>query len=67
MREKYDLYEESGVLEYWVIFPSEQVLQRYILNEHGVYQAARPNVADDKVGIGFLDGFELDVAEIFNI
>ncbi|MCC7246641.1 MAG: Uma2 family endonuclease [Saprospiraceae bacterium] len=65
MRDKYDLYQEAGVLEYWVVFPSEQVLQRYLLDENGIYQAARPNVQDDKVGITFLPGFELDVTEIF--
>lgn len=65
LRDKYDLYQEAGVLEYWVVFPSEQVLQRYLLDEHGIYQAARPNVQDDKVGITFLPGFELDVTEIF--
>lgn len=65
MREKYELYQEAGVLEYWVVFPSEQVLQRYILDSNGIYQAARPNVQDDKVGITFLDGFELDVTELF--
>jgi len=65
MREKYDLYEEAGVLEYWVVFPSEQVLQRYILNEQGIYQAQRPDVQGDHVGLGFLPGFSLNVEEIF--
>jgi Uma2 family endonuclease len=65
MREKYELYQESGVLEYWVVFPTEQVLQRYLLNEHGIYQAERPNVPDDVVGITFLEGFGLNVTELF--
>ena len=65
MREKYDLYQETGVTEYWVVFPSEQVLQRYRLNEAGIYQAQLPNVEGDVVGISFLAGFELKVGEIF--
>lgn len=65
MRDKYDLYQEAGVTEYWVVFPSEQVLQRYILNDEGIYQAQRPDVEGDMVGITFLPGFELNVAEIF--
>jgi Uma2 family endonuclease len=65
MRDKYDLYQEAGVTEYWVVFPSEQVLQRYILNEQNIYQAQRPDVAGDLVGITFLPGFELKVEEIF--
>jgi Uma2 family endonuclease len=65
MRDKYELYEAAGVLEYWVVFPSEQVLQRYILNEAGIYQAQLPNVQGDIVGITFLPGFGLDVEEVF--
>jgi Uma2 family endonuclease len=65
MREKYELYQEAGVLEYWVVFPSEQVLQRYLLNESGIYQAQLPNVQDDLVEIAFLPGFQLNVTEIF--
>jgi Uma2 family endonuclease len=66
MREKYELYQEAGVKEYWVVFPSEQVLQRYILNEsNGIYEAQLPNVQGDLVGISFLPGFELDVEEVF--
>jgi Uma2 family endonuclease len=47
------------------VFPSEQVLQRYILNEAGIYQAQLPNVQGDIVGITFLPGFGLDVEEVF--
>ena len=65
MRDKYQLYQESGVLEYWVVFPSEQVLQRYLLNEQGIYQAQLPNVEGDMVGITFLPGFEMAVGELF--
>ncbi len=65
MRDKYELYQEAGVTEYWVVFPSEQVLQRYILDEKGIYQAQLPNVEGDIVGVTFMPGFGLDVAEVF--
>jgi Uma2 family endonuclease len=65
MREKYDLYQEAEVLEYWVVYPSEQVLQRYILDASGIYQAQRPDVQGDFPGISFLPDFQLNVEEIF--
>lgn len=65
MREKYELYQEAGVKEYWVVFPSEQVLQRYLLHDSGIYQAQLPNIQGDFVEIGFLPGFQLNVSEIF--
>ena len=65
MRDKYELYQESGVTEYWVVFPSEQVLQRYILNADGIYQPQLPNVDGDVVSVTFLPEFALMVSEIF--
>ncbi len=65
MRDKYELYEEAGVQEYWVIFPDERLLQRYILDEKATYQAQRPNVQGDLVAISFLEGFTLDLDELF--
>ncbi|GAB4493032.1 MAG: Uma2 family endonuclease [Raineya sp.] len=35
MKIKYALYEEAGVQEYWIVFPSEYVLQQFVLNEKG--------------------------------
>ncbi|MGF1533551.1 MAG: Uma2 family endonuclease, partial [Bernardetiaceae bacterium] len=37
MKIKYALYEESGVREYWIVFPSEQVLQQFVLDEKNRY------------------------------
>lgn len=65
LRDKYDLYQEAGILEYWVLFPSGQVLQRYVLNREGLYEAQRPDVEGDTVGIHFLPRFDLNVGEIF--
>jgi Uma2 family endonuclease len=47
------------------LYLSEQVLQRYLLNESGIYQAQLPNVQGDLVEIAFLPGFQLNVTEIF--
>jgi Uma2 family endonuclease len=65
MREKYEIYQEAGITEYWVIFPNEMILQRYILGPEKRYVAQGPNVADDKVGITFLPSFSLSLEEIF--
>ncbi len=64
MRDKFEIYQEAGVKEYWVVFASEQVLQRYILIKNK-YVPQLPNVQGDKVGITFLNGFELVVDEVF--
>ena len=66
MRDKYDLYQESGVKEYWVVFAEEEILQRYILNKKGIYEGQRPNVFGDEVGITFLEGFVAKVEDLFS-
>ena len=38
MQIKYALYAESGVSEYWLIYPYEQAVYQFVLNEQGIYQ-----------------------------
>lgn len=35
---KFDLYEDSGVTEYWIVFPGEKSVAAYVLDENGRYQ-----------------------------
>jgi Uma2 family endonuclease len=37
LNEKYNLYEENGVREYWVVFPDSNIINQYVLQD-GVYQ-----------------------------
>ena len=51
---KFDLYEESGILEYWVVNPSEEtVLVNVLVN--GKYKTLRPIVDDYIVSHRFPD------------
>lgn len=45
LKTKFDLYEESGVLEYWVVNPSEETVLVNVL-ENGTYRTLRPVVDD---------------------
>jgi len=31
--DKYKIYQEAGVKEYWIVFPKDQVVNRYVLKE----------------------------------
>lgn len=37
LSEKKALYEESGVREYWVVFPEAEMVERYVLDENGFF------------------------------
>lgn len=64
LKNKYDIYEEAGVKEYWVVSPQDETFVRHTL-ENGRYVPARTMVAGDLVTTPILPGFELDLAKIF--
>ena len=64
---KYDLYEEFGVKEYWVVYPDEQSLVRYILNKKGKFVSEeRALTFGDKITTSILPGFELALDDVFH-
>jgi Uma2 family endonuclease len=65
MKIKYALYEESGVKEYWVVFPSEYVLQQFILNENGKYQLKDSFTEDEIFNAHIFPDLQINLAEIF--
>ena len=61
---KYEVYEASGVKEYWIIHPDERTLLIYTL-EGAKYQPSRLFTLGDRVKSQALTGFELDLDEVF--
>jgi Uma2 family endonuclease len=61
---KYEVYQESGVKEYWVIHPTEQTLLIYTLI-NGTYQPSGLFVAGDIIESTSIAGFKLNLEEIF--
>jgi Uma2 family endonuclease len=64
LKNKYEVYEESGVKEYWVVSPQDETFAMYTLVD-GAYKASRLLVAGDIVSSSVLEGFTLDLAELF--
>ncbi len=64
LQNKYEVYEENGVLEYWIIHPSVQTFFRYSLVENR-YQASRLLTTGDEVTTPILPGFVLNLDELF--
>ncbi len=65
MKTKYALYEECGVKEYWIIFPSEQVIQQFILNEQGKYELKNSFAEDELFNAHIFPDLQIDLAEVF--
>jgi Uma2 family endonuclease len=64
LKDKFEVYEEAGVKEYWVIHPNEQTLLIFSLVE-GRYQASRLFTSGDHVTSACLPGFALNLEDIF--
>ncbi|MEX2591361.1 MAG: Uma2 family endonuclease [Anditalea sp.] len=61
---KYEVYEESGVKEYWIFHPEEQTLLVYTLN-NAKYVPSKLFTLGDMVSSGCIEGFHLDLEELF--
>jgi len=64
MKYKFELYESSGVKEYWIVQPNEKLVFVYHL-ENGQYVNHRPLILSDTLQSKILSGFELELSKIF--
>lgn len=61
---KFDLYEECGVREYWIVFPGEKTVAVYAL-ENGEYCRAGEYYTPGPIPVLTLPGFALEWSEVF--
>jgi Uma2 family endonuclease len=65
LHEKFNLYEESGVKEYWVVYPKVQGLTVFLLQENGKFDEGTSYEFTGKVPVATLKGLEIDLEELF--
>jgi Uma2 family endonuclease len=66
VRTKFNLYQEAGVPEYWLINPEEENLVQYVLNDKGKYSHGTMYAAGDTITSPALNGCSIEVAAFFN-
>ena len=68
MRTKFDLYEESGVKEYWVVYPRSGVTV-FLLQDDGKYDNGTTYdiiyMPDAKIPVHTVEGLEIGLKELF--
>ena len=66
LRQKFDVYQQSKVKEYWVVDPIAGTVLVYTLNSKGKFEGLlKPYVKTDKVKPKTLPGLTIDLAEVF--
>ena len=63
---KFDLYEEAGVQEYWVVFPGEKTILTYVLDANGRYQIAAEYAEPGPMPVATLPGLAVEWSEVFD-
>jgi Uma2 family endonuclease len=64
METKFELYEEAGVLEYWIVGLGDETTTVFDLKENK-FQFRKIYSNDDKVPMGIFTDFSLDMTEVF--
>ena len=64
--EKFALYEESGVKEYWIVYPLDKVIQVFLLQETGKYDEGAMYERTGKVPVHIFDNHPVDLEDIFD-
>lgn len=65
LKNKYEVYEEAGVLEYWIFHPAEKTFLRYMLDENKKFKLSHFLTLGDTVTTPILPAFSLSLDEVF--
>ena len=65
LKEKYLLYEQAHLPEYWIVNPVDGVISVFCLNDDGVFETTKPYVREETIKSITLPGLEIVIEEIF--
>lgn len=65
MREKFRVYEEAGVREYWLVNPGDKTVLVYVLDEAGIFIGLAPVTLEDPLRASIFPELVIDLREVF--
>ena len=67
LTEKFEIYQEAGIPEYWIIHPHECTVIAYFLNEKNKYESkqVRPFTIGEQVPVTVFPDFEISLENVF--
>ncbi len=65
IHEKYRLYQEHKVKQYWIVHPREETIIVFSLDKKGEYGKPDMYTAEDKIEVSIFKDFTLDLGEVF--
>ncbi len=65
MTYKYELYEEAGVLEYWLVNPTDKTILIYVLKD-GIFVGQQPLIEESTIKSPLFPQLDFTLSELFN-
>lgn len=65
VKDKFELYEEVGVLEYWIASIEDETVLVYRLKDNQYQADRRPYTKGDTIRVGIFEDFSIPVDDIF--
>ncbi|MEQ9299747.1 MAG: Uma2 family endonuclease [Cyclobacteriaceae bacterium] len=65
MKEKFEVYEETGVREYWLVNPLDKNVIIYTLSHNGLYQGQKPVLEDENLTSYIFPEMSIPLDEVF--
>lgn len=62
---KYNLYQEAGVREYWIVSPEEKSVTVFLLNEKGFFEPHAVYRKNESAKVNVLEGCTIDLKDVF--
>ena len=65
LTDKFKVYEESGVKEYWTVNPNDENIMVFVLDKKGKYQLKGMYAGDMIIKVSIFDDLEINLEDIF--
>lgn len=65
MKDKFEVYEEAGVREYWIVQSEDKNVLVYTLNEQGIFIGHRPFIEDETMHSFIFPELKINLLEVF--
>jgi len=66
VKDKFEIYQKHGVREYWIVFPNDENVNVFVLDENGKFQFKGIFSEDDKIPVHIFNGdLKIDLTEVF--
>ena len=68
LKDKFFLYEKSGVTEYWIAYPNEKTINKFVLSsKNNKYELKGMFVEDDTISPSMFPDLIMEITDIFDM